>query len=186
MRFAFAAASVLTLACCKPPATDDYVARVGLDKRQGPGEPIDSPDTEGAVWAPSREEGRIIYGIPGDKPLMTLACETGGPAPVIRYTRNAPADPEAQAVLALIGNGHVARLWIDAEEAGTSWRWVGKVPADDPRLEALTGGRQIEATVPGAGSLILNPSRLPGELVGSCRQRSRPQTDEEATPVAPE
>ena len=52
MRFAALLPPIL-LAACNPPAADDYVARVGVTGRDAPTAPIASPDTKGAVWAPT-------------------------------------------------------------------------------------------------------------------------------------
>lgn len=157
--------SLIFLAACKPPASDDYATRAEVtEERRAPAEPIDSPDTEGAAWATSETSGRLLYGKPAHPPLLSLACEEG----TLVYTRYAAADPNAQAVLALIGNGHVERLWIDAEQDGDRWLWRGRIAADDPRLEVLTGPRRVEATVPGAGSVILNASRAPRQFIASC------------------
>lgn len=171
-------ATLTALAACKPPASDDYLQRsYSAAEREAPSAPIASPDTEGAIWAPGAQGRRLIYGKPGTAPLMALECESG----MISYTRFALADPRAQAVLALIGNGHVQRLWIDAEQSGEAWLWRGSLPADDERLEVLTGPHAVEATVPGAGTLMLNPSRLPGELIRRCRdgeeESTTPTTD---------
>lgn len=163
------------LAACKPPAADDYVARVGVSEREAPSPPIVSPDTQDAIWAPSpANPQRLLYGQPGKRPLFALECEEGAQGAVLTYTRFAAADAHAKAILALIGNGHVARLKIDAVRAGQGWLWQGGEPAASTGLEALTGARQVEATVPGAGSLILNPSPLPGELIISCRALAQP------------
>ncbi len=161
--------TLMLLAACKPPASDEYLGRNAVsDERQAAAEPVDSPDTEGATWAPSEGSGRLLYGQPGEPPLFSLACEEG----TLVYTRYERADANAKAVLALIGNGHVERLWIDAERQGPegkgAWLWRGRISADDPKLEVLTGLRQVEATVPGAGSVKLNPSRLPGEFIARC------------------
>lgn len=169
---------LLMLAACNPPAADDYVARVGVAERMAPAPPVDTPDTKGAVWAqsPSRAQ-RLLYGIPGRPPLFALECRADAGAPTLEYTRFAPADSHAKAILALIGNGHVSRLKIDALHVpgtgGGAWLWQGRELAADPAFEGLTGGRQVEATVPGAGSLILNPSQLPGDLVQRCRGLAR-------------
>lgn len=169
------------LVACNPPAAEDYVARVGVAGREAPTLPIPSPDTEGAVWAPSAANARrLVYGKPGQQVLFALEC-TGNPAaPTLTYTRFAAADPHAKAILALIGNGHVARLSIDATRAGPNapggWLWQGVQPAESALFEGLTGGRQVEATVPGAGSLILNPSSLPGDLIQLCRAQVPPAT----------
>ncbi|MBX7460713.1 hypothetical protein [Qipengyuania huizhouensis] len=168
---------VLCLAACNPPASEDYASRPSVvEERTAPAEPIDSPDTEGAAWAMSATSGRLLYGKPGHAPLLSLACEDG----TLVYTRYVAADPNAKAVLALIGNGHVERLWIDAEEDEQRWLWRGRLAADDPRLEVLTGPRRVEATVPGAGSVTLNASRAPGEFITSCAAELTPP------PVPPE
>lgn len=175
---------LLALAACKPPAADDYVARIGVGGREEPSAPIASPDTKGAVWAPSPgKPQRLVYGKPGERVLFALECGGAPAAPDITYTRFARADPHAKAILALIGNGHVSRLKIDATREGASWLWKGSEPATSVEFEGLTGGRQVEATVPGAGSLILNPSPLPGELILRCRQQA-PPAEPASTPAA--
>ncbi|MBU2340630.1 MAG: hypothetical protein KKE77_05245 [Alphaproteobacteria bacterium] len=178
-----AALALVALASCKPPAADDYVARVGLEAKSGPSEPLLSPDTEQAQWVASREPGRIIYGNPGAPPLLALACVEGPGGGRIVYERIVDADPDAKAILALIGNSHVTRLFVDAEKTGDDWRWRGATEADDPALEVLTGPRQVEATVPGAGSVILNPSSLPRELINRCRAPARGESAA-AEPIA--
>ena len=75
--------------------------------------------------------------------------------------------------MALIGNGHVARLKVDATKSGDGFLWQGDTPLSNDRLEALTGSRGLEATVPGAGTLKLNPSPLPGQLIESCRAEAK-------------
>ena len=165
------------LAGCNPPAADHYVARVGVSERDAPSPPIETPDTAGAIWAPSpRNSDRLIYGKPGQAPYFALECRVEGGQPLLTFTRFARADARAKAVLALIGNGHVSRLKIDATRNGEVWLWQGREPAQSLNFESLTGGRQVEATVPGAGSLILNPSGLPGELVTRCRSLAPPAT----------
>ncbi len=169
-------ALLLSLAGCKPPATDDYVERVNLvESRGGPSEPQPSPDATGALWTVTAVPTRILYGISGEAPLMALTCEVadaGGPG--IRITRYAPADPKAKALFALVGNGHIARLPVDAVWNGRAWLWEGKIHADDPRLDVLTGTRAVAATLPGAGKLELNPSAVPGQLIDACRLPREP------------
>lgn len=170
MRWSIAIGVALAaLAGCKPPATDDYVARVALETAERhASEPLPSPDVEGALWAPGEGEARILYGKPGEAPLMTLACEDGGDGQRIHITRFAAADPRAKAILALIGNGHVVRLDVDATWNGRAWLWEGYAAADDPQMEVLTGPRRVEATIAGAGSLMLNPSQQPRRLIEGC------------------
>lgn len=190
MRSTLALVPVLLLAACNPPAADDYVERTRIDSgSSGPSEPIDSPDTDGAIWAVAQQETRLLYGKPGEQPLFAVECVRTGAEPALSYTRFARADPQAKAVLALIGNSHVTRLQIDAVRVGDVWRWEGSNPAADPRWDVLTGTREVEATVPGAGSLILNASSLPGELVETCRALADPVSEEEETlpePFEPE
>ncbi|MBX7482450.1 hypothetical protein [Qipengyuania qiaonensis] len=171
------------LVACKPPASDDYVERARIDEpARGPSEPIDSPDTEDAIWAPAGEGARLLYGKPGDRPLFAIECLSDGSEPMLGYTRFARADAHSKAILALIGNGHVSRLKIDAAQVGNVWRWEGAVEVNDSRLDVLTGSREVEATVPGAGSLVLNSSALPGELVERCRDLAEPLTPDEPMP----
>ena len=173
-------APLILVASCKPPASDDYLARAQIgEERKAPAEPVLSPDSEGATWAMG-QSGRLLYGQPGEAPYFSLGCEEG----TLVYTRYVAADAGAKAVLALIGNGHVERLWIDAvEEDEDVWLWRGQVPADDPRLEVLTGPRQVEATVPGAGSLKLGPSRAPAEFITACAGKLAPQQDPSTAPA---
>ena len=172
--------ATLILTACKPPASEDYIARDDPgDERVAPRAPVDSPDTEGAAWAFSPQSGRLLFGRPGEAPFFSLACDEG----MLVYTRYVAADAGAKAVLALIGNGHVERLWIDAEQQGEAWLWRGRIPADDQRLEVLTGPRRVEATVPGAGSLILNPSSKPGEFITRCASQLPPMQDPPADPA---
>ena len=166
---------LLALTACSPPAADDYVARIGVGGRDAPSAPIASPDTRGAVWATSQTNPqRLVYGKPGERVLFALECVDGNAGPALTYTRFTAADAHAKAILALIGNGHVARLKIDATRAGAAWLWQGGEPALSSNFEGLTGGRKVEATVPGAGSLTLNPSPLPGELILRCRALAPP------------
>ncbi len=165
-RLAFLAGSLALLAACKPPAADGYVERTGREA-VGPfaSAPLPSPDTTGAIWAPSEKPQRIIFGLPGKPPLVALACTDTA----IELTRFAPADPNAQALAALVGNSHVVRIPVDAVPSGRASIWRGSVAAIDPGLEALTGTEPVELTIPGAGTVVLNPSPLPGALVTQCR-----------------
>lgn len=162
---------LLFLAACKPPAADGYVERVDL-AQAGPfaSEPLPSPDTTGAIWAASDTPGRILFGPPGKPPLVALACSGKS----IELTRFSPADPDAKAFAAIVGNSHVVRIPVDAVPSGRASIWRGKIAADNPGLEALTGAGPVELTIPGAGTVLLNPSPLPGELVLRCRPPALP------------
>lgn len=176
---------VLALAGCKPPPTDADIAASEAAAPVSPSEPIDSPETEGAIWADSQEAGRILYGIPGEPPLMALACGEANGQPSIRLTRYALADRGAQAFAALIGNGHVSRIPVDATEVEGASIWQGDIPASDPKLEVLTGSREVGVTIPGAGRLVLNRSSRPGELIEACRAAAEPDAEasEDAAPA---
>ena len=162
------------LVACQPPAADSYVERSDI-KPQGrqASDPIPSPDVKGAVWAEVDHEDRLIYGKPGATPLFAIGCLLDRPDPQLRLTRYSPADEGAKAFMPVIGNGHVARLKIDATPVGEAFLWQGETPLDNDRLEALTGARSVEATVPGAGSLKLNASGKPGQLIERCRAKAR-------------
>ncbi len=176
---------LLALAGCKPPPADTDVAAGEAIAPASLSEPIDSPETEGAIWADSQTARRILYGIPGQPPLMTLACGEANGQPNIRLTRYALADKGAQAFAALIGNGHVSRIPVDATEVEGVSIWLGDIPASDPKLEVLTGSREVGVTIPGAGRLVLNPSSRPGELIETCRAAAEPidQASEVAAPA---
>ncbi len=172
MRFAVALAAsvVLSLAACKPPPTDADMARdMPADELQGPSEPLDSPDVEGAIWAASSTPWRIIYGKAGEPPLVALACLDEGPETVLRVTRYAPADEDTGAMLAFVGNGHIGRMKVDATKVNGAIVWQGEDPAVDNDWEPLTGPRSLTLTVPGAGMVTLNSSDLARDLVVGCR-----------------
>ncbi|MEL6528643.1 MAG: hypothetical protein AAFQ27_01695 [Pseudomonadota bacterium] len=140
-------------------------------------EPLPSPDTEGAIWATSKEAERIIYGVPGQPALIALACLRESTEPVLRITRMSPADEGAGAMLALVGNGAIGRMEVDATEVSGRSFWQGEDPASDEDWEPLAGPREITVTVPGAGMVTLNPSPLPAQFLAACRGVSeRPNT----------
>jgi hypothetical protein len=169
-----APALLLMLAACQPPAADDYLER-GLAKDDLPqaSAPIPSPDTADAIWAPAKQQGRLLFGVPGETPLLAMQCdglgEGTGEKSKLTFTRFVRADRKAQAMMALVGNFHALRLPVDSKWNGRAWLWQGSVPADHPDLEALTGTREVEATVPGAGTVVMAPSPLTRELVDACR-----------------
>ncbi|UIP07876.1 hypothetical protein LY632_05630 [Erythrobacter sp. SDW2] len=165
-----APALLLLLAACQPPAADDYLER-GLAKDDLPqaSAPIPSPDTTEAIWAPAKQPKRLLFGVPGETPLLAMQCEGTGEKAKLTFTRFVRADREAQAMMALVGNFHALRLPVDSTWNGRAWLWQGSVAADNPDLEALTGTREVEATVPGAGTLVMAPSPLTRELIDACR-----------------
>lgn len=175
---------LLLATACKPPATDAMAERQRANEGTMPSPPMDSPDTTDAFWAESEDGERLLYGTSGERALFSLACVNGKNFKFIEYIRIAPADENAKAVLSLIGNSHVERLQIDAYERADGWVWRGMVRADSTDLEPLTGVGEVEATVPGAGSLILNPSRAPGMFIAQCRGFATPiMEDQQEAPA---
>lgn len=170
--------ATLALAACKPPATDE--ATTGRTFGTGPDAPpppLDSPDSEGAFWANSEDAGRIIYGQGGKAPLMAMQCVGEGDAAQLQVTRLSPADEGGQAFFALVGNSHVLRIPVDATQVDGGFVWQGAVPASNPDLAALTGPREVTATLPGAGMVALNPSDRMKALVSECTGRAAPERE---------
>lgn len=175
------------LAACKPPASDTDMARgkMPVTHADAPSDPLPSPDTEGALWAPSKAPQRILYGKPGQPPLLALAClGAPGTPPRLQITRFAPADEGAGAFLALIGNSHVARVPMDAVRVDGALIWQGSIALDDPHVEVLTGRREIGATLPGAGRVVLNPGDAPVRLIEECRASFAPPQDGDISDLA--
>jgi len=144
-----------------------YPARLALS---GMALPADSAPAQpqGGQWQLSGQTLR--FAAPGGADLLTMAC-TRGPdgAAALQFTRMTRAEDGAKALFALIGNGRIARLPLDAVRGGEAGEWQGTVPATDPRLDVLRGGNRIEATLPGGGTLLLPASAEPGRLLTACR-----------------
>ncbi len=163
--------AMLALAACKPPPTDDALLReIPEAEPTFASDPLPSPDTQGAMWVPSPQDAaRIIFGIPGQPALLALECDSEGPLPRLRITRIAPADEGAGALLAMVGNGHIGRLPVNATEIGGRSVWFGEALASDLVWEPLAGPRALTLTVPGAGMLEMEASTLPGRFIEGCR-----------------
>lgn len=190
-RPALTAATVLialaALGGCRPPASDKYVERVDLGgSERGPRFLAQPVDTTGALWAQTATTpDRIVFGQPGQPPLVALECGGAGVERIVIFTRYAETDPGAKGMLALIGNGHVERLKIDALDNGRGWLWQGRYRPADTRLDVLTGTRQVEATIPGAGSVVLAASPLPRDLIERCRRLTQPDFSDPPAGVRP-
>lgn len=144
--------------------------RIALEDARGKVRaPLASPDTENAAWTVAPNGQAVQFGNPGAAPFLTLSCRIKDSPPRIRIIRHARARPGEKALFPVLGNGTIARFKVDATLADDEWRWEGAVPADDPLLEVFTGARDIEATLPGAGTLAIGGSRIPGEFIGWCR-----------------
>lgn len=170
MRAFTALGALPLLAACQAEPQDPYVERVPLEEaQQFASEPVPSPDVTDAVWAVSKPNERLLYGIPGQTPMLALACERKHGSGTLTFTRFIAADAKAKALMALVGNFHVARIPVDAVWNGRAWLWEGSVDASHGDMDVLTGPREVELTIPGAGSLLLGSSTLPGDMVSTCR-----------------
>ncbi|MEM6857781.1 MAG: hypothetical protein AAF559_07910 [Pseudomonadota bacterium] len=167
------AISISAVSGCKPPPTDAEMGRDATEETPAyASDPLPSPETEGAVWARSPQNAqRIVYGVPGEPALMALTCLTDGELPRVQITRMSPADEGAGALMALIGNGHIGRMEVDAIVVAGRSVWQGTTLAANPALEPLAGPRQLTATIPGAGLVTLNPSPQPMAFLEDCRSR---------------
>ena len=145
--------------------------RISLEDARGEvREPLPSPDTENASWTVATDGQAVRFGNAGERPFLSLACRVRDDPPTITVIRHAPARPGEKALFPVIGNGTISRFKVDAGLADNEWRWAGTLPADDPLLEVFTGPREIEATLPGAGTLRIAGSRIPGEFIAWCRR----------------
>ena len=177
---------LLALGACRPPASDGYVQRIDLAASdQGPRVEATSPDVNGAIWASSGGPERMVFGKPGQPPYLSLACIGVGGRRLLEVTRFAETDPKAKGMMALVGNGHVERLKIDAEYNGRGWLWRGRYLPADTRLEAFTGTRKLELTIPGAGTLVLEGSNAPAQVIELCRRLSAPEVRAQPAAIPP-
>lgn len=182
MRKLIGTAMLLMVCACKPPPSDESASgKIARTLPDAPPAPLTSPDTTGAIWAPSKTQGRLIYGQPGKSALMALRCLSDGTEALIEITRLSPADKGGKALLAIVGRRTVLRMPLDAIELGGRRVWQGVVMASNRDLAALTDEGEAHATLPGGGAVILNPSKRPGELVARCRASldPRPEPGEE-------
>lgn len=173
-----AATLLLLVAACEPSQPDPAaVERIDLDApvEREPKPNGGLPDAAGAGWEVAPDGRSLRYANPAGEPLLSLACLLPADEPArIKLVQFAPAPPGARAMFAVVGNGMVARVMMDAELADNRWRWEGSVPADAPKLDVLTGDREIIATMPGGGEIEMAASPLPRELVNWCRAQGAP------------
>ena len=170
LRLLFPTALALLAACDQPtPSATQSVVLEMPERREAVSEPSPSPPSLHAVWA-ATQDGRLLYGVPGSTPLLTLECDDG----TIALGRVERADPQAKAFAALIGNGHVERFAIDSVWNGRGWLWLARLSPLDPSFDALTGDGPTALTVPGAGRLEIRPSPLIAVLRSRCRADAPP------------
>lgn len=174
----------LILAACSGGGDEPVAAkRVSLDETRQPGDPLPSPDTKQASWTVAPNGQAINFGLSADKPMLTLACQVRANPPQLRVIRHVVARPNEKALFPVIGNGRISRFKVDATLHDGEWRWEGALPATDPLVEVFTGSGELEATLPGGGSLLIERSRIPAEFVNWCRaggQTQRPEGAEAA------
>ena len=164
-------ATLLSLVACDRAEEPVDPQRISLDAARGEArEPLPSPDTDDARWTVAPDGQAVAFGNAGERPFLSLACRVKDDPPTIRVIRHAEARPGEKALFPVIGNGTISRFKADAALEDDEWRWQAVVPADDALLEVFTGAREIEATLPGAGSLIISGSRVPGEFIAWCRR----------------
>ena len=155
--------------------------RISLeDARAKVAEPLLSPDTAGARWTVTRDDQAISFGREGAEPWLTLFCDLRQAPATIAVIRHVEGRPGQKALFPVIGNGTISRFKVDAALHEGEWRWEGVLPASDPQFDVFTGPRELEATLPGGGTLLIEGSRIPGEFVNWCRAGGRLQRAEEA------
>ncbi len=178
--------SLLTLAACSPSGNQgqapDNAIRLPLPTEPAPLEaPPQQP--EGAVWS-GLANGGVAFGLPGQAPLLEVACihAKDGTA-MVSYTRRTRAEAGAKALLAIEGNGHVARVPLDVVKAGDPGEWQGAMPAKLETAAAIKGGAEMTATLPGGGALKMPSYSGAGALLDSCRASDvKPETKPDAKP----
>ena len=156
-------------ACDRAPAP--AVQRVELSAAHTVLPPVlqHSPDTSAATWTVAENGQAVHFGNPGASPLISLACRPAEAPPQLSVIRHAPALPGQGALFPVIGNGMRSRFLVDATLADGEWRWEARLAASDPMLDVFTGPREMLATLPGAGTLEVGASRIPGDFVRWCR-----------------
>lgn len=179
-------ACLVLAACGSEPEEPTQAQRISLDEaRANVAEPLLSPDTKGATWTVTDDARAIDFGHSGAAPLFTLACNLRDTPATLALVRHAPARPGQKALLPVIGNGTISRFAVDAALADGEWRWEGRFPANNPQLDVFTGPRDLEATLPGGGTLLIGGSRIPGEFINWCRAGGQVQRAEAAEDKSP-
>lgn len=179
--------SILLAACGEAGDAPAQPQRISLDDaRAKPAEPLVSPDTRGAGWTVTENGQAIDFGRAGGPALLSLECRLREDPLQVKIVRHAPARPGQKALFPVLGNGLVSRFMVDAALSDGEWRWEGELAAADPQLDVFSGPLELEATLPGGGTLLIEGSRIPGEFVEWCRAGGKapepeaPGTDEDA------
>ena len=181
---AAAATLALAIAACSAEAEDDAAVaadgngpiRIVLDenaRKTLPAKRVLPPnrDMPGAIdppaarWRVAKDAGTAVYGEPGKRPLLALACSNG----TISAIRPVADRDGAKAVLAFVGYRGILRLRVQNDGGA----WIGSLPADDPHWRAVTGG-PFYATVAGGGKVI-TPG--PGDAIRMFEACKPPETE---------
>ena len=180
------AAALLLAACGDGGDAPVQAQRISFaEARAKVAEPLPSPDTAGARWTVTNDDQAIAFGRAGAAPLLSLACDLRKTPAQLRIVRHVAARPGEKALLPVIGNGTISRFKVDAALGGGEWRWEGEFLAGDPQFDVFTGPLELEATLPGGGTLKIAGSRIPGEFVNWCRAGGRVLRAEEAEAATP-
>lgn len=164
--------ALFSLAACNAAASDNAVQKFSFDDiRHHPKLVVAaSPDVTDAAWAVSGDANSLRFGRPDEAPLLTLTCETKNKAtPVIHIVRNAQGEPGAKALFPFLSNSMNARFAAETRAHGDKWLWESETPVFDPQLDVFLTGGQVEATLPGAGTLKLAASQEPARVITACR-----------------
>ena len=180
---------LLTLAACAPAGGDHAEAQAdkGVIRIALPSEPapLEAPpqQPEGAVWS-LRGGGDVAFGLPGQPPLLEISCtHTADSTAQLRFIRRTRAEAGAQALLAVEGNGHVARIAVNVTRAGDPGEWQGNLVAAKETAGSIKGSAAMIATLPGGGALKLPPYPEAGKLLDACRASdSKPEPAATAAP----
>ena len=161
---------VLALAACGRPQGEAAAADDFIDPEQMILTAL--PNSTGARWTIWANGLGIGFGKDAAAPYISLTCRLkSGQQPRLTVIRHATSEPEAKALFAVLGNGIAARFKVDAVLAdGEGWRWEATLQASAGEFDVFTGPREIEATLPGAGTILFPPSNLPREFIAWCRR----------------
>ncbi len=152
----------------------EQAQRIALDKVPSHGEePLPSPDTTGASWTASANGHALDFDKPGERPFLTLACNPATDPPQITIIRHVRSHAGEKALFPVIGHGRISRFKVDAAHVDGEWRWQGTLPADDPQLEVFDTTHDLEATLPGGGTVKANGSDAPGQFIAHCKEQGK-------------
>ncbi|WP_068077215.1 hypothetical protein [Novosphingobium lentum] len=149
--------------------------RIDTTSTAAPSSPLETPTAHApgatAAWTAGADGRSADFGYGGEAPLLSLACANGA----VVVTRHAPADAGAQALFALVGNGRIVRLPVDAVAVpgGKGSDWQGVLPGGDAPTAIFSGG-SIDATLPGGGKITFPGGAILQSVIAACRGPAGP------------